>query len=131
MVHHMMNHMVHQVGPRIRDDSDMADYLGQLATRPRARPDFATDPGWRTPGYPQRMQNMFMTPQMMQRIMSRREVQGMRKDWHMGVHGLMTVVRVLPPDLYDLVMTGHKEVSPGSIFERIVKGDYSTEYQKG
>lgn len=131
MVHHMMNHMVRQVGPRIRDDSDVADYQAQLATRPRVRPDFATDPGWRTAGYPQRMQNMHMTEEMMKRVMGRREVRGMRKEWHTGVHGLMTVLRVLPPELYDLVMTGDREVKPGAVFDRIVNGDYAKDYQKG
>ena len=48
------------------------------------RPNFASDPGWRTPGYPQRMQN---------------------------------VVRVLPPELYDLVMTGDREVEPDEVFD--------------
>lgn len=38
-VHHVMNHMVKQVGPRIRDDSDVTDYQNQLTTRPRVRPD--------------------------------------------------------------------------------------------
>jgi FtsP/CotA-like multicopper oxidase with cupredoxin domain len=131
MVHHMMNHMVRQVGPRIRDDSDVADYQAQLATRPRVRPDFGTDPGWRTPGYPQRMQDMDMPPEMMKRVMARREVRGMHDGWAMGLKGLMTAVRVLPPELYDLVMTADREVKPGEVFERIVKGDYATDYQRG
>ena len=131
MVHHMMNHMVKQVGPRIRDAADVARYQDRLATRPPARPDLTTDPGWRTPGYPQKMQDMFMPPEFMKRVTGRRETRGMRKGWHMGVHGLMTVVRVLPPDLYDLVMTGDREIKPGEVFDRIVNGDYPTDYQKG
>jgi manganese oxidase len=127
----MMSHMVRQVGPRIRDDSDVARYQDQLAARPRVRPDLATDPGWRTPGYPQKMQNMHMTDEMMKRVVSRREARGMRKGWHMGVHGLMTVLRVLPPELYDLVMAGDREVQPGEVFDRIVRGEYATDYQKG
>ena len=131
MVHHMMNHMVRQVGPRIRDASDVADYQNRLVNRPRANPNFATDDGWRTPGYPQMMQNMFMTKEMMERVMGRREVRGMRKDWHKGVHGLMTVLRVLPPELYDLVMTSDREVRPGEVFDRIVNDNYAKSYQKG
>ena len=131
MVHHMMNHMVKQVGPRIRDDSDVADYQSRLATRPRVRPDLTTDKGFRTPGYPQKMQNMFMPPGFMKRIMGRREVRGMHKDWMMAVHGLMTVLRVLPPELYDAVMAGEGKVKPGAVFDRIVKGDYRKDYQKG
>lgn len=131
MVHHMMNHMVRQVGPRIRDESDVADYQSRLATRPRVRPDLTTDPGWKTPGYPQMMQNMSMSDEMMKLVMMRREARGMRKGWHMGVHGLMTVLRVLPPELFDLVMTSDREVKPGEVFDRIANGDYAKDYQKG
>ena len=129
MVHHMMNHMVPQIGPRIRDESDVADYENRLANRPRVAADLTTDPGFRTPGYPQLMQNMMMAPEMMKRVMSRKEVRGMRKGWASGVHGLMTVLRVLPPELYDMVMIGDGDVPMGSVFDRIVRGDYSKEYQ--
>ncbi|MBW3598021.1 MAG: copper oxidase, partial [Planctomycetes bacterium] len=91
MVHHMMNHMVRQVGPRIRKGSDVGDYKMTLGKRPRV--DFVhEDKGFRVPGYPQKMQGMEMTEDEMHKIQSRREVQGMRKMWHMGVHGLMTVI---------------------------------------
>ena len=89
------------------------------------------DPGWRTPGYPQMMQNMHMPMEMMKRVMSRKEVRGMHEDWAMSVKGLMTVLRVLPPELYDLVMTGDREVKPGEVFDRIVNGDYAKGYQNG
>ena len=77
------------------------------------------------------MQSMSMMPEVMKRVMGRREVRGMRKDWHMDIHGLMTVLRVLPPELYELVMTGDKDVKSGEVFDRIVAGDYAKEYQKG
>ncbi|MFO0800545.1 MAG: copper oxidase [Gemmataceae bacterium] len=131
MVHHMMNHMVRQVGPRIRADADVADYQRDLATRPRPAADVLTDARFRTPGYPQRMQNMDMPMEMMRRVMGRREVRGMHDGWHMGVMGLMTVVRVLPPELYDLVMTNDRELKPGEVFDRIVKGEYGKDYQRG
>ena len=38
---------------------------------------------------------------------------GMRRDWS-HVKGLTTIVRVLPPDLYDKVMLGDEPCSPGS-----------------
>lgn len=129
MVHHMMNHMVKQVGPRIRDESDVADYQNSLRNRPRVRPDF-DNPAWRTPGYPQKMQNMYMTDEMMQRINARPETRGMREMWHMGVHGLMTVIRVLPPELFQLVMESDQPIQPGTIFNRIVNRDYDTAYQE-
>lgn len=151
MFHHMMNHMVSQVGPIIRDPDDS---------------------GFRVPGYPQIMKGMSnmkmvgmdhgkgkygttkqeagkpgdqmhhldaaskqtsyegfrtgrdskladdyqmtMTMQEMNKIKQRRETAGMRKDWFKGVHGLFTVVRVLPPDLYDLVMNTDQPVPDNS-----------------
>ncbi len=44
------------------------------------------------------------------RIEGRREAMGMRPGWSMGVEGLFTIVRVLPPELYDEIMgsTGHE-----------------------
>lgn len=48
------------------------------------------------------------------RVEGRREAMGMRPGWSMGVEGLTTVVRVLPPELYDKIMgsqehEGHKK----------------------
>lgn len=40
----------------------------------------------------------------MARVEGRREAMGMRPGWSMGVEGLSTVVRVLPPDLFDRIM---------------------------
>ena len=132
MVHHMMNHMVQQIGPRIRDDSDVADYQSRLATRPRVAPDpDGPTPASARPATRRSMQNMNMTDEFMKRVMMRREVRRMRKDWTMGVKGLMTVLRVLPPELYDRVMRGEADVKPGEIFDRIVSGDYAKEYQQG
>ena len=46
----------------------------------------------------------------MARVEGRRETRGMRPGWSMGVEGLTTVLRVLPPELYDKIMggTGHE-----------------------
>jgi hypothetical protein len=38
----------------------------------------------------------------------------MRRDWYTGVEGLFTVVRVLPPDLFEQVMSGQGDVPPGA-----------------
>lgn len=48
------------------------------------------------------------------RVEGRREAMGMRPAWSMGVEGLTTVVRVLPPELFDKIMgsqehEGHKK----------------------
>lgn len=118
MVHHMMNHMVRQVGPRIREGADVGRYRTSLTSRPAVKFPH-TDPGFQVPGYPQMMQGSEMAPEAMQKINSRRETRGMRPMWHMGVKGLMTVVRVLPDDLYELVMNSDEEVRPGQVFEEI------------
>ena len=46
------------------------------------------------------------------RRLAEREARGMRRDWS-HVKGLTTVVRVLPPDLYDKVMHGQRAARAG------------------
>ena len=66
----------------------------------------------RVPGYPQGMMDMPVQMSEAQiRKLNKRETRGMRRDWHTGVEGLMTVVRVLPPDLYERVMSGESAVT--------------------
>jgi manganese oxidase len=125
MVHHMMNHMVRQVGPRIREEEDVSTYLNALPNRPPADPAFE-NPAFGVPGYPQKMQNQGMGEEAMQKINGRRETRGMRKKWHEGIKGLMTVMRVLPEEFYDLVMHSDEHIPPGAIFEAIAKGQYRT-----
>jgi manganese oxidase len=48
------------------------------------------------------------------RKLNRRETRGMRADWYTGVEGLFTVVRILPPELYDAVMSGEADIPPGA-----------------
>lgn len=119
MVHHMMNHMVEQVGPRMRENAKVDRYLTSLDTRPRVK--MHQDPKFEIPGYPQKMQGMTMTKPMMKKLWSRREVKGMRANVMMSMAGLMTSVRVLPGDLYERVMDTQEEIPKGSIFEEIVK----------
>jgi hypothetical protein len=38
----------------------------------------------------------------------------MRTDWYTGIDGLFTAVRVLPPDLFEAVMSGEGVVPPGA-----------------
>ena len=129
MVHHMMNHMVRQIGPRIRPQSNLMQYIKE--------PDSIPDPidvsgisKYQVPGYPQDMMGMMMAdemkPEAMKRIHERRETRGMRKDWASGVKGLMTVLRVLPEEHYNLVMNSGKPVAPGEIFDAIAQGKYQT-----
>ena len=119
MTHHMMNHMVKHVGPRIRE-SKVDAYLANLDNRPQV--DFGhKDKGFATVGYPQTMQGMNMSEEMMKAVWSRREVQGMRAPWPMSIMGLMTALRVLPDDLYKLVMESDQKVEKGAVFAEIVR----------
>ncbi len=120
MVHHMMNHMTRQVGPRIRKGESVDRYLANIDNRPSV--DLSReDKGFETPGYPQIMKGMSMSDDFMKAIWARREVQGMRQTWPMAVMGLMTALRVLPEDLYQRVMESDEKIEKGVIFEEIVK----------
>ena len=128
MIHHIMNHMVRQVGPRIRQDVTVDRYLRDLDRRPPVVTSTAAK-GQEPPGYPQKMQGMMMGSEFMEAIWNRREVKGMRATWPMSVHGLMTIFRVLPEDLYHRVMETDESIPKGAIFEEIVNrfgspGDY-------
>jgi len=99
MFHHMMNHMVSGVGP---------------GSRGKAKPG-QEDPRYKIPAYPQDAGMMAMpAPAEMKKIMGRKEVRGMRPGWAMTVMGLHTVVRVLPPELYDKVVSGKGDIAPGA-----------------
>ncbi len=71
--------------------------------------------GRRVPGYPAGMMDM---PRELSegelRKLNKPATRGMRRDWFTGIEGLMTVVRVLPPDLFDAVMSGEGEIPPGA-----------------
>ncbi len=72
--------------------------------------------GTTVPGFPQSMGGMGMemyTPSQLKKI-RKKETRGMRKNWFEGVEGLMTVVRVLPPDLYEKVMSGKGDIPDGA-----------------
>ncbi|MDX2059719.1 MAG: copper oxidase [Gemmatimonadales bacterium] len=70
----------------------------------------------KVPGYPQGMADMAaeMSEGKLQKLTGKREARGLRRDWYTGVEGLMTVVRVLPPDLFDAVTSGKGDVAPGA-----------------
>ncbi len=71
--------------------------------------------GRRVPGYPQGMMDMPMEiSEAKLKKLNKRETRGMRHDWYTGLEGLMTTVRILPPDLYDAVMSGDAPVPAGA-----------------
>ncbi len=70
--------------------------------------------GKKVPGTPQDMFDMIDYPEAELKKLNKPETRGMRRDWFKGVEGLMTVVRVLPPELYDKVVSGKGDVPPGA-----------------
>jgi manganese oxidase len=73
------------------------------------------EPGERVPGFPQDMMDMhgMMSAADLKKL-NKPETRGMRPNWYAGVEALHTIVRVLPPDLYDKVVSGKGEVAPGA-----------------
>ncbi len=67
------------------------------------------------PGFPQDMMDMhgMYTDAQLAKI-NKTETLGMRRMWFAGVEALMTVIRVLPPDLYDRVLEGDESIPPGA-----------------
>lgn len=124
MVHHMMNHMVRQVGPRIRGMMNAMDYSTAFPNAPEPV-DVLKQEEFQTPGYPQNMLGMMlgddMSSESVEKYNSKPETRGMRKDWWKGVHGLMTVLRVLPEDLYERVMSSNEPMQSGEVFDTIVR----------
>jgi FtsP/CotA-like multicopper oxidase with cupredoxin domain len=122
MFHHMMNHMEPGIGPGSRKPVIMENaksheqHAGHGPAAPQMKPDAkrTIDP-YTVPGYPQDSgMHAMMSQEQIQKIVSNPLARGMAPQWHMGVMGLMTVVRVLPPDLYENVISGKGEVAPGA-----------------
>ena len=66
-------------------------------------------------GFPQSMSGMTMYSQKeIEKLNSRWQTRGMRERWFEGVEGLMTVVRVLPDELYEQVVSGKGDIKPGA-----------------
>ena len=124
--HHMMNQMVTMVGPTMMSHANMAQPatgagpvapsagLGILDGAARVQPTFM-QPGRAEapnrgmfPGYPQ---DMFM---VMDDLVAKPETFGMRPGWTGGTMGMMTVVRVLEPELFDRIQTMKAEQALGA-----------------
>jgi FtsP/CotA-like multicopper oxidase with cupredoxin domain len=71
--------------------------------------------GERVPGYPADMMDMPMpySAADLQKL-NTPETRGMRRNWFHGIEALHTIVRVLPPDLYDQVVSGKGDIPPGA-----------------
>jgi manganese oxidase len=67
------------------------------------------------PGYPQDMMEMhgMLSPDEMRKV-NVPLTRGMRRNWPMGTQAMMTVLRVLPDQLYEQVVSGQGDVPPGA-----------------
>ncbi|MBI2827219.1 MAG: copper oxidase [Planctomycetia bacterium] len=122
MFHHMMNHMVPGIGPGSRKkvmEGQMASGdgragHGKMGHQMPMDSRIPTDP-YEVPGYPQDSgMHAMMSEEQIEKLVSNPLTRGMAPQWYMGVMGLMTVVRVLPPDLYEKVISGRGEIPAGA-----------------
>ena len=74
------------------------------------------DPRWRRPGFPQDMMSMKAMKYSEEdlRKINKPETRGMRHDWFIATQAMMTVLRVLPDELYEKVVNGTGEVPDGA-----------------
>jgi hypothetical protein len=71
--------------------------------------------GRKVPGYPADMMDMMgmYSPAEIKKL-TKPETRGMRRNWYAGIEALHTIVRVLPPELYDKVVSGQGDIEPGA-----------------
>src|SRR6185295_17686042 len=91
--HHMMNQMASMVGPLMTSHAN-APRPG--STLPSTGPGAPPNAGM-FPGYPQDMS------MVMDDIVAKPETYGLRPGWTGGTMGMMTIVRVVTPDLFDKI----------------------------
>lgn len=102
MPHHMMNQMVSLAGPMV--PSAHAKMMSSSTIGLYPVDDAAKKA---VPGYPQ---DMWMP---MDQMFDKPETFGLRKGWSGGMMGMMTIVRVLPPDRYDEIQRRIQETKEG------------------
>jgi FtsP/CotA-like multicopper oxidase with cupredoxin domain len=90
--HHMMNQMVSMVGPIMTSHANRhqprAMQVGAVESSPNAG---------MFPGYPQDM------AMAMDELVAKPETHGLRRGWSGGTMGMMTIVRVLKPELFEKI----------------------------
>jgi hypothetical protein len=100
MFHHMMNHMISGVGPDSRAQAKNTNEL---------------DPRYKIPGFPQMTgMHAMMSAEQKKKLNANPLTRGMAPEWSMHLQALHTVVRVLPDDLYNRVVTGKGDIMPGA-----------------
>lgn len=97
--HHMMNQMVSMVGPLMMTHANTPRPRTMEAQMPSpAQPGQTAPPNaGMFPGYPQ---DMFM---VMDDAVAKPETYGLRPGWSGGTMGMMTIIRVLEPELFDKI----------------------------
>jgi FtsP/CotA-like multicopper oxidase with cupredoxin domain len=100
MPHHMMNQMIPMVGPVAHPMAAM-HHPGSAEFYPKDDPEKK-----KVPGYPQ---DMWM---VMDEMFSKPENYGLRPGWTGGMMGMMTLIRVLEPELYDKIMALKAQAAP-------------------
>jgi hypothetical protein len=69
----------------------------------------------KVPGFPADMMDMMgIYSESEIKKLNNAETRGMRRNWFAGIEALHTVVRVLPPELYDMVVSGEGKIEPGA-----------------
>jgi hypothetical protein len=69
----------------------------------------------KVPGYPADMMDMMgMYSEAEIKKLNKPETRGMRRGWFAGIEALHTIVRVLPAELYEKVVSGKGEIEPGA-----------------
>ena len=66
-----------------------------------------------------------------EKLNSRWQTRGMREGWFEGVEGLMTVVRVLPDELYEQVVSQKGDIKPGASVPDVGHGEQMDQGMKG
>jgi len=103
--HHMMNQMIANVGPMTRPGGAMQgmahmDHMSHSTQDPA-----------QVPGYPQ---DAFMESPMMEmdKAVEKPETYGLPKGWSGYMGGMMTLVRVMPPEQYEKILALKREEVP-------------------
>lgn len=96
--HHMMNQMASMVGPLMMSHANTPSpgTVEARAALPQTGPGAAPNAGM-FPGYPQDM------VLVMDDMVAKPETHGLRPGWSAGTMGMMTIVRVLEPELFDRI----------------------------
>jgi manganese oxidase len=106
MPHHMMNQMVSMVGPVAQEAMHAKHMTGPIGFYP------VDDPAKRAvPGYPQDMWMVMDTPY------EKPETFGLRPGWSGAMMGMMTMVRVLKPELFDKIQELKRNATPAPAAE--------------